>query len=112
MIISTKKKITDATSPISYHQLFILSEHRLFTYPASCVSILHIQNLVIIVSSQAASMAVSLAAASAVADKISAVLALGHLFGLPVGNAEIADGHDTAILAAYLHIGTLFLAAE
>ena len=57
-------------------------------------------------------IAVSQAAVSAVADTISAVLALGHLFGLSLGDAEIADGHDAAILAAHPHIGTLFLAAE
>ena len=58
------------------------------------------------------SIAVSLATASAVADTISAVLALGHLFGLSLSDAEIADGHDTVILAAHPYIGTLFLAAE
>ena len=65
-----------------------------------------------VVSSRALPIAVSLATASAVADTFSAVLALGHLFGLSVGDAEIADGHDAAILAAHPHIGTLFLAAE
>ena len=58
------------------------------------------------------SIAVSLATASAVADTISAVLALGHLLGLSVSDTEIADGHDAAILAAHPHIGTLFLAAK
>ena len=58
------------------------------------------------------SIAVSLATASAVADTISAVLALGHLLGLSIGNTEIADGHDAAILAARPHIGALFLATE
>ena len=79
------------------------------------VSISRIQNLVILVaavSSRAESMEVSLATASAVANTISAVFALGRLFGLPLSDAEIADGHDAAILAACAHIDTLFLAAE
>ena len=57
-------------------------------------------------------MEVSLATASAVANTISAVFALGRLFGPPLSDAEIADGHDAAILAAHPHIGALFLAAE
>jgi len=70
---------------------------------------------VAVVSSRALPIAVSLATASAVADTFSAVLALGRLFGLSLSDAEIADGHDAAILVAYAHIDTidaLFLAAE
>lgn len=63
-------------------------------------------------SSSASPVAVSLAAARTVADAIAAMLAFGHLLGLSIGNAEIADGHDAAILSASSHIGTLFLTAE
>ena len=97
-------------------------EHSFFTYySASCVlhyvvsNIAYSKLVIAVVSSHgshAVSIAVSLTTTSAVADTISAVLALGHLLGLSVGNTEIADGHDAAILAAHPHIGTLFLAAE
>ena len=82
----------------------------LLAYPIS-----HIHNLVIAVvsaGSDAVPIAVSQAAVSAVADTLSTVLALGHLFGLSLSDAEIADGHDAVILAAHPHIDTLFLAAE
>ena len=59
-------------------------------------------------SSRAESMEVSLATTSA--DTFSAVLALGHLLGFSLSDAEIAHGHAAAILAADTH--TLFLAAE
>ena len=54
----------------------------------------------------------NLAAARAVADAFVAMLALGHLLGLSIGNAEIADRHHTAIYTALSHVGTLFLTTE
>jgi hypothetical protein len=123
-LFNQKEVQMQLTSPISFLSIisFVLSNtassHTY--YPASSTPVeypilrsIAYQNLVIaVVSSRAVSIAVNLTAASAVADAISAVLALGHLLGLSVGNAEIADGHDAAILAAHPHIGTLFLTAE
>ena len=104
-LYSTNKKYRcNLLLQLCSRQSFILSEQALHIHILAnyyVISISRIQNLVILASSR-----------GAVADTISAVLALGHLFGLSLSDAEIADGHDAAILVADPHSGTLFLAAK